>query len=110
MLVTYTITTFGTVFLNLLWLAVLFYSGYLAVTRMIDFNSLPEILQKFLTELNKQYKIAAISAVDDGACKEYQVACKGKVFYIYHHLIKDEWTWKERGSMSFPKQLMIEEK
>jgi hypothetical protein len=78
---------------------------------MIDFNSLPEILQKFLTELNKQYKIAAISAVDgDGAYKEYQVACKGKVFYIYHHLIKDEWTWKERGSMSFPKQLMIEEK
>ena len=76
---------------------------------MIDFNSLPEILQKFLTELNKRYKIAAISAVDDGAYKTYQVACNGKVFYIYHRLATDEWTWKERGTMRFPKQLMIEE-
>ncbi len=78
---------------------------------MIDFNSLPEILQKFLTELNKQYKIAAISAVDgDGAYKEYQISCKGKVFYVYHQLSTDEWSWKERGSVGFPKQLMIEEK
>jgi hypothetical protein len=78
---------------------------------MIDFNSLPEILQKFLTELNKQYKIAAISAVDDDFDnKIYQISCKGKVFYIYHRLSTDEWSWKERGSMSFPKQLMIEEK
>jgi hypothetical protein len=78
---------------------------------MVEFSNLPEILQKFLTELNKQYKIAAISAVEgDGAYQEYQVACKGKVFYIYHHLIKDEWTWKERGSMSLGKLIAIEEK
>lgn len=76
---------------------------------MIDFNSLPEILQKFLTELNKQYKIAAISAVDDGAYKTYQISCKGKVFYIYHQLSTDEWAWKERGTMRFPEQILIEE-
>lgn len=76
---------------------------------MIDFNSLPEILQKFLTELNKQYKIAAISAVDGDVADEYQIACKGKVFYVYHRLSTDEWSWKERGSVGFPKQILIEE-
>ncbi len=77
---------------------------------MIDFNSLPEILQKFLTELNKQYKIAAISAVDgDGAYKEYQISCKGKVFYIYHCLPTNEWSWKERGSVCLGKIIAIEE-
>jgi hypothetical protein len=78
---------------------------------MVEFNNLPEILQKFLTELNKQYKIAAISAVEHGdfGDKIYQVACKGKVFYIYHRTGIDEWSWIERGSTGFPKQILIEE-
>lgn len=66
---------------------------------MKDFNTLPEILQKFLTELNEYHKIAAISVVQRPEIDtvEYQIACKGEVFLVYHELWTDTWSYRNRN-------------
>lgn len=76
-----------------------------------DFNQLPKVLQKFLTELNKEHKIAAISLVVDPTTyvECYQVAVKGNVFYIYHEPFSDMWSWRNRND-KHTTHLFLEEK